>query len=111
MIPPTIQPVLQSTEIYFFNLPYPLSQYLQPTVVQTHVPLSDPSHHQPIQQHTQPVQYRHESRSPPVHCLSPQQQELAPQGELQEIAGKPFLFCFNSLLGFLFVYGKHLQVR
>ena len=96
--------MLQSTEIYiinppyiFFNHPYPLSQYLQPTAVQTHVPFPDPSHHQPIQQHTQPVQYSHEPRGPPVHTLSPQQQELAPRGKLQEIADNPF-FCFNSIL-------------
>ena len=79
--------------------------------MQTHVPLPDPSHHQPIQQHTQPVQYSHEPRGPPVHCLSHQQQELPPQGKLQGIADNPLLFCFNSLLTFLFVYGKHLEVR
>ena len=72
--------MLQSTEI-FFDHPYPLSQYLQPTAVQTHVPFPDPSYYQQIQQHTQPVQYSHESRGPPIHCLSPQQQELVPRGE------------------------------
>ena len=101
MIPPTIQPLLEHN--FIFHHPYPLSQYLHPTAVQTHVPFPDPSHHQPIQQHTQPVQYSHEPRGPPVHCLSPQQQELPPQSKLQEIADHPFLFCFNS---FLFLRGN-----
>ena len=97
--------MLQSTEIYIINHPYPLSQYPQPTAVQTHVPFPDPSHHQPMQ-HTQPVQYSHEPRGPPVHCLSPQHQELAPRGKLQEIADNPFLFV---LIVFLFLCGNFIN--
>ena len=72
MISPTIETVLQSTQVPHHQ--QPLSWQLQATAKQPCIPL-------PVHQQTQSC--RQESAAPIVHRLSAQQQPVAPQGTLQ----------------------------
>ena len=78
MISPTIETVLQSTQASHH-------QHQQVTVEATArqpcAPFPQLSHHLPSQQHTKPWSHTHDS-------LSPQKQEVEPQGKLWEMADK-----------------------
>ena len=71
LVPPTTETVLQTMQVSHYHL---FSNYHS---YPNTCPFADSSHHQPLQQYTEPLGYRHESKDSSVHPLSRQQQELA----------------------------------